>query len=118
MAEGKDVILEIEIQGALKVKKKYPETLLVFLVPPTAAELKKRLEGRKTESAEVIEKRLSRALEESDGMESYDAIIVNDTVETCVEELHGLIQAQHLKTSANQELIGRMKRELRELAGK
>lgn len=115
MARGKDVILEIEIQGALKVKEKYPEAVLIFVVPPAAADLKARLLGRGTETEEVIEKRLKRALEESEGMESYDYILVNDTIETCVEELHGLIRSQHLKACRNQERISRMKKELREL---
>ena len=66
---GKDVILEIEIQGALKVKEKFPETLLLFVTPPTASELKKRLVGRGTESMEVIEQRMLRACEEAEGME-------------------------------------------------
>ncbi len=115
MAQGKDVILEIEIQGALKVKEKYPEAVLIFVVPPAAIDLKARLMGRGTETEEVIEKRLKRALEESEGMDSYDYILVNDTVETCVEELHGLIRSQHLKACRNQERISRMKEELREL---
>lgn len=115
MAAGKDVILEIEIQGALKVKKKFPQALLVFVVPPTAAELKKRLIGRGTETAEVIEKRLRRAMEESEGMDSYDYLVVNDTVEQCVTELHNLIQSQHLKLSENRELAARIKRELKDL---
>ena len=112
MAQGKDVILEIEIQGALKVKEKYPEAVLIFVVPPAAIDLKARLMGRGTETEEVIEKRLKRALEESEGM---DYILVNDTIETCVEELHGLIRSQHLKACRNQERISRMKEELREL---
>ncbi len=115
MAQGKDVILEIEIQGALKVKEKYPEAVLIFVVPPAAIDLKARLMGRGTETEEVIEKRLKRALEESEGMDSYDYILVNDTIETCVEELHGLIRSQHLKACRNQERISRMKEELREL---
>lgn len=115
MAQGKDVILEIEIQGAFKVKEKYPEAVLIFVVPPAAADLKARLLGRGTETEEVIEKRLKRALEESEGMESYDYILVNDTIGTCVEELHGLIRSQHLKACRNQERISRMKKELREL---
>ena len=81
MAEGKDVILEIEIQGALKIKEKFPDALLIFIVPPTAKELENRLTGRGTETKEVIEKRLKRAKEESDGMDSYDYILVNDEVE-------------------------------------
>lgn len=115
MAEGKDVILEIEIQGALNVKKKYPEAVLVFIVPPTAGELKKRLIGRGTETEDVIEKRLKRAFEESEGMDSYDYILVNDTVDKCVEDLHGLIQSQHLRTCGSGELICQMKKELKEL---
>jgi len=115
MADGKDVILEIEIQGALNVKKKYPDALLVFVVPPTAGELRSRLTGRGTETEEVIEKRLRRALEESEGMDSYDYILVNDTVDACVEKLHSLIQSQHLRTSDNGERISQMKRELKEL---
>ena len=115
MAQGKDVILEIEIQGALKVKEKYPEAVLIFVVPPAAIDLKARLMGRGTETEEVIEKRLKRALEESEGMDSYDYSLVNDTIETCVEELHGLIRSQHLKACRNQERISRMKEELREL---
>ena len=113
--EGKDVILEIEIQGALNIKKKFPDALLVFIVPPTAKDLKKRLIGRGTESAEVIEKRLRRAAEESDGMDSYDYIVVNDDVDTCVEDLHSLIRSSHFKESANTDLVARMKQELHDM---
>ena len=118
LAEGKDVLLEIEIQGALKVKQQFPEALLVFIVPPSAAELKNRLLSRGTESEDVIEKRLSRAAEEAEGMSSYDYILVNDTVEDCTARLHGLIQSQHYKTSANQNLIVQMDQELKELTSK
>ena len=112
---GKDVILEIEIQGALNIKKKFPDALLVFIVPPTAEDLKKRLTGRGTESAEVIEKRLRRAAEESDGMDSYDYIVVNDDIDTCVEDLHSLIRSSHFKESANTDLVARMKQELHDM---
>ena len=84
LAAGKDVILEIEIQGALKVKKKFPNSLLLFVTPPNAKELERRLVGRGTETPEVIEKRLSRASEESEGIEAYDYIVVNDDLEECV----------------------------------
>ena len=67
--EGKDVILEIEIQGALNVKKMFPDTLLLFVTPPSAEELKKRLVGRGTETMDVIESRMDRACEEAEGME-------------------------------------------------
>ena len=116
MAEGKDVILEIEIQGALNVKRQYPDAILIFVVPPTAAELKRRLVSRGTETEEVIASRLKRALEESEEMESYDYILVNDTVDQCVEELHHLIQSQHLKAGNSRTLMDRIKTELHELA--
>ena len=112
VAEGKDVILEIEIQGALKVKEKFPETLLVFVVPPSAEELKKRLIGRGTETMEVIEQRMKRATEEAEEMDSYDYILVNDDLDKAVEDLHNLIQSQHMQASCNAELIKTMKKEL------
>ena len=78
MERGRDVILEIEIQGALKIKAKYPDALLLFVMPPDGETLKKRLSGRNTETPEVIEARLKRASAEADGIESYDYILVND----------------------------------------
>lgn len=117
MAEGKDVILEIEIQGALKVKEKFPETLLIFVVPPSAEELKKRLIGRGTETMEVIEQRMKRATEEAEEMDSYDYILVNDELDKAVEDLHNLIQSQHMQASCNLELIKTMKEELKAVAG-
>ena len=99
---GRDVILEIEIQGALKVKEKMPDTLLMFVTPPTAAELKRRLTDRGTETPEVIESRLRRASEEAEGMPLYDYVLINDYLEECVDRLHGIIQSQHntVKNSA------------------
>ena len=94
MEAGKDVILEIEIQGALKVKEQFPNALLLFVMPPSAAQLKERLIGRGTETPEVIESRLKRAAEESEGIEHYDYILVNDQVEDCVKRMHQLIQDQ------------------------
>ncbi|MBO5372154.1 MAG: guanylate kinase [Lachnospiraceae bacterium] len=110
---GKDVILEIEIQGALKVKEMFPDTLFMFVTPPSAEELKRRLIGRGTESIEVVEARLSRAFEESLGMEAYDYLIVNDTVDACVEEVHSIIQNEHSKIFRNQEFINRIREELK-----
>ena len=91
LEKGKDVILEIEIQGALKIKEKFPTALLIFVMPPDAAELKKRLEGRGTESPEVIAQRICRAREEAVGIEEYDFLIINDRLEECVKEMHVLI---------------------------
>lgn len=87
LEEGKDVILEIEIQGALKIKQKFPTALLLFVMPPSAAELKRRLVGRGTETEDVIEKRLKRATEEAEGIENYDYIVINDNLEECVREI-------------------------------
>ncbi len=112
LERGKDVILEIEIQGALKVKEKFPTALLLFVMPPSVAELKKRLEGRGTESKEVIEKRLKRACEEAEGIEQYDYIVINDELEECVKEMHSLIQAAHYAPFRNEEFIEKMRKEL------
>ena len=111
---GRDVILEIEIQGALKVKEKFPDTLLLFVTPPNAGELKRRLEGRGTETDEVIRSRLHRAVEEAEFMERYDYILINDDLEECVDELHRLIQAQHRRTGQNTDFIAEMKLELKQ----
>ena len=105
LEKGKDVILEIEIQGALKIKEKFPTALLLFVMPPSAAELKKRLEGRGTESLEVIKKRLMRASEEAEGIENYDYIVINDKLEECDSQMHSLIQAAHFSPSWNEEFI-------------
>ena len=112
MAEGKDVILEIEIQGALKVKKRFPEALLVFVTPPSAEELRRRLVGRGTETIEVINARLRRAAEEASGMEAYDYLLINDEIDTCVQQMHQLIQLQHRKTGYHLDFLSRMREEL------
>ena len=110
---GKDVILEIEIQGALKVKEKFPNTLLLFVTPPSAQELRKRLEGRGTETMDVIDGRMKRAVEESEYMGQYDYLVVNDELDVCVEEMHHLIQGEHERCFRNQTFIENMKRELK-----
>lgn len=114
---GKDVILEIEMQGALKVKEKLPETLLIFVTPPTAEELLRRLTSRGTESEEIVAARMAQAKEESRFMECYDYILVNETdrEEECMERLHQLIQGAHQKTSQNQDFIDEMKKQLSDI---
>lgn len=110
---GKDVILEIEIQGALKVKEKFPQTLLLFITPPTARELRNRLKGRGTETEDVINGRMDRAKEEAEGMDQYDYLIVNDVLEECVEQVHQIIQGEHRRCCRNKALIKHMKEELK-----
>ena len=118
MAEGKDVILEIEIQGALKVKKRFPDALLLFVTPPSAEELRRRLVGRGTETLEVINARLARAAEEASGMEAYDYLLINDGLDRCVEEMHQLIQLQHRKTSYHLDFLSKMREDLYHLDDK
>ena len=113
--QGKDVILEIEIQGALKIKKRYPESLLVFLAPPSAEELRKRLMGRITEDEETMHKRLCRAIVEAEGVEAYDYILVNENVDTCTEKLHNLIRASHDRVEAHLDLIEEIRKDLRRI---
>ena len=113
LCAGKDVILEIEIQGALKVKEKFPNTLLLFVTPPSAEELRKRLEGRGTETQKVIDGRMKRAIEEAEYMDQYDYLVVNDELDVCVEEMHHLIQGEHERCFRNQTFIEHMKRELK-----
>ena len=110
---GKDVILEIEIQGALKVKEKFPETLLLFVTPPTAKELRNRLVGRGTETMDVIDFRMNRAKEEADGMDQYDYLIINDVLQDCVEQMHRIIQGEHRRSFRNIEFIENMKADLK-----
>ena len=112
LAAGKDVILEIEIQGALKVKDKFPDTVLMFVTPPSAEELKKRLVGRGTEEMSVIESRLSRAVEEAQGIESYDYLVVNDDLDECVEEVHSIIRNEHYRVKRNLSAIYDMRNQL------
>ena len=113
MKKGKDVILEIEIQGALKIRAKYPESVLIFITTPTAEELKKRLMHRGTESEEVIKRRLERAALEAVGVEAYDYILVNDDLDKTVKHLNYLIQDQHMRASQQLEFLEQFQKELR-----
>ena len=113
LENGEDVILEIEIQGALKIKEQFPDTLLLFMVPPSASVLEERLRGRGTETDEVIRKRLHRAVEESEFIEKYDYLIVNDDLETCVKETHEIIQSQHHRVGQRKEFIDTLKEDLK-----
>lgn len=89
---GKSVILEIEIQGALKIKEQFPSTKLLFITAPSAQELKKRLENRGTETEDVINFRMKRAVEESEKIEKYDYLICNEEIDEAVSKVHSIIQ--------------------------
>ena len=112
LSDGKNVILEIEIQGALKIKEQYDDALLLFVMPPSTDELRRRLVGRGTETEEVIEKRMRRAAKEAEGIEKYEYIIVNDDLEVCVRQLHEIITAAHNTPVRNREFIENIRTEL------
>jgi guanylate kinase len=115
LEEGFDVILEIEIQGALNIKKKVPEAVLIYMLPPSARTLKERLTGRGTETEEVILKRMRRAAEEAVGVEEYDYIVVNEDADECAQELNSLIRAQRHRASSNLPFIRKIQRDLKDL---
>ena len=112
LAAGKDVILEIEIQGALNIKSQIPDALLLFIAPPSADVLKARLVGRGTETEEVIEQRLARAVEESKGIENYDYLVVNDDLDECVENVHQMIQSAGWKMSRREADVEELRRQI------
>lgn len=116
MEQGRDVILEIELQGALNIKKKYPEALLLFVMPPDAQTLADRLRGRGTETEEVIRERLERAVEEAKGAWQYDYMVINDELERSVEEVHHLIDSQHNKISRNLDFLEQIQKEIKAFA--
>lgn len=118
LSQGKDVLLEIEMQGGMLVKEQFPDALLIFISPPSADILKDRLTGRGTESREEIEKRLMRAVEEVKYMKDYDYIIVNDVLEDAVEKVNDLIKYDHYKSCNSLDLIEKMEKELGGFAGK
>ena len=114
LAAKKNVILEIEIQGALKIKEQFPEALLRFVTPPSAPILKERLTGRGTETEDVIFSRLSRAVEEADGCEVYDYLVINDKLEDSVEEVHQIIRSERRRMNRNIDQIETIKNELKQ----
>lgn len=106
LKEGIDVILEIEMQGALQVKENYPEGVFIFILPPSMSELRKRLTGRGTETKEAIEMRLSSTLKELSYIEKYDYCVVNGELEEAVSRIKAILIAEHSKvTMTAEELI-------------
>ncbi len=100
ISEGRDLILEIEVDGATQIKKACPDAVCVMLLPPGAKALEARLRGRGTETDEVIKRRLARAREELEYLPSYDYVIVNgdNQADECAERLYSIIKAEHSKT--------------------
>lgn len=111
--EGFDVILEIELQGALKVREQYPDAVLVFVTSPSAAELENRLSSRGTEDAGTIAKRMARASEEAHFMKQYDYIVVNETVPECAAAIHDIAQTAHMESLRNHTFIQQIQQQLK-----
>jgi len=112
MAKGNDVILEIEVQGAMNIKNQYPDAILIFITAPNIATLRERLTGRGTESDEVILKRLKRAKEESQDINEYEYVVVNDDLDTCVDSVNSIIVRKKCLRENNIELIEELQKEL------
>lgn len=112
MAQGHDVILEIEVQGAMNIKKQYKDAVLVFLTAPDANSLRERLAGRGTETEEVIAKRMRRAKEESLDMDVYDYIVVNDDLDACVSTVNSIIVSTKCLKANNLKFMEDIKEEL------
>lgn len=105
MEEGKDVILDIEVQGANQVVGKRPDTVRIFIAPPSWAELEHRLTSRGTDTPEKIQKRLLRAQVEFQTAHTYDYFVINDTVENAVREIEAIMTAEHCKPQDRMEII-------------
>lgn len=105
LCEGKDVILEIEVQGAMKIKEACPDAVFIFILPPSVDTLKQRLEKRGTETAEVIEKRVSEARGEIEKAYNYDYVIVNDDLNEAVSDFIKVVEAEKLTVRRSKQLI-------------
>lgn len=105
LSEGKNVILEIEVQGAMQVKKSFEDAACVFVLPPSFEELRRRLIERKTESIEVIDRRIERAKQEVLLIDNYDYILINDDLDAAVENFRAIVKAEGQKVSKNINII-------------
>lgn len=105
VAEGKDIIIEVDVNGAAQIRKKLPEAVSIFIMPPSFEELKRRLRGRGTESEELIEKRLNSALGEIKRATEYDYIIVNDNITAAADDILSVILSSSFKTDRQKNII-------------
>jgi guanylate kinase len=109
LAEGRSVILEIDVQGAMRVKAAYPDAVLIFIAPPSMSELKSRLIHRGTESTEAIERRFETAFQEMELVDRYDYVVVNDILDLAIARTEDIIVAERCRVSRNGELIEKLK---------
>ncbi|EIW01033.1 MULTISPECIES: guanylate kinase [Thermoanaerobacter] len=112
LEEGNDVVLEIDIQGALKIKEKFPEGVFIFILPPSMEELKNRIKKRGTETEEEIIKRFKSAYEELNYVSRYNYVVINDSVEEAVEKIRAIIIAEKCRVDRNKDLYLEIKEEL------
>lgn len=116
LAEGKDVILEIEVQGAKIVKEKYPEAVSVYIIPPNVEEWKRRLVERdKKEKEEVIRLRMQTAVKESAVIHEYDYVLVNDDLMECVDKLHGIVEAEKCRTEFHLDMLKTLEEDVKRI---
>ena len=108
LAEGRSVILEIDVNGAMRVKAAYPDAVLIFIAPPSMSELKSRLIHRGTESSEAIERRFETAYQELEFMKRYDYVVVNDILDLAIARSEQIISAERCRVSRNGELIEKL----------
>jgi len=110
---GRDVFLEIEVQGALKVKKRMPEGIFIFLSPPDLEELKSRIENRGTDSPEVIGQRMEKAVEELQLIKYYDYVVENGSVDEAARKIRSIIESEHLKVERNIDRFSKIIEEMK-----
>ena len=112
LADGADIILDIDIQGGMNVRKAMPEAVLIFILPPSIKELRRRLEHRGTDAQDVIEKRLAKALTEIGAAREYDYVVVNDDLDVAAAQVLSIVQASHLEVDGTiEETIRRYEEE-------
>ena len=116
IAAGKDVILEIEVKGAMNIRSQYPDSVLMFITTQNVDVLRERLGKRGTEDDEIINKRIKRACEESKFMGEYDFVVVNDDIDECVDTVHSIIISQKCRKEENEELIESIQKDFEEKA--
>ena len=108
IAMGHDVLREIDVQGAMRVREAYPGAVLVFIAPPSMGKLKSRLVGRGTETPEVIERRFQTAFSELEYMKKYDYIVVNDVLDVAISHMEHIIDAEKCRSERNDELVNKL----------
>ena len=113
LEEGRDVILEIDIQGAMKVKEAYPKGIFIFVLPPSMKELRKRITGRGSETEEAINMRLGETLKEVSYIDKYDYCVINNEIDEAVERVASIMRAEHSRVSTDiYQLIEKYKEEM------